>query len=139
MVWIKAFVAGFLATMVFHQGLLGLMHLGGMVPMAPFNLEPVPPLEVPSVLSLAFFGGLWGLPAWALMAGRGRTGYWLVAVVFGAIFPTAVAMLVVFPLKDMAVTLTHWIGGFMLNGAWGLGVGAFMVLMGARRHSQVER
>lgn len=132
MVWIKAFVAGFLATLVFHQGLLGLMHMAGMVPMAPYNLESVPPLGVPAFLSLAFFGGLWGLPAWALIARRGTLAYWVLAIVFGALLPTAVAMLVVFPLKGMEVTATHWVGGFMLNGAWGLGVGLFMQLMGAR-------
>ena len=135
MVWIKAFAAGFLATLVFHQGVLGLMYVSGMVPVTPFSLEPVPPLGVPSILSLAFFGGLWGLPAWALMAHRSSLGYWAVAVVFGAIFPTAVAMLVVFPLKDLTVTPSHWVIGFVLNGAWGLGVGVFMLLMGAWRSS----
>jgi len=132
MVWLKAFVAGFLATLIFHQGLLGLMHLGGAVPMAPYNLESVPPLGVPAVLSLAFFGGLWGLPAWAVIARRGPLGYWGLAILFGAIAPTAVAMLVVFPLKGLPVSMTSWVGGFLLNGAWGLGVALFMWLMGGR-------
>lgn len=138
MVWLKAFIAGFLATLVFHQGLLGLMHMAGMVPMAPFNLESVPPLGVPAVLSLAFFGGLWGLPAWALIARRGVAGYWALAIIFGAIAPTAVAMLVVFPLKGMSVSMTTWVGGFLLNGAWGLGVALFMILMGGRGKSLDE-
>lgn len=132
MVWLKAFVAGFLATLVFHQGLLGLMHMAGMVPMAPYNLESVPPLGVPAVLSLAFFGGLWGLPAWALIGRFGALGYWGLAILFGALAPTAVAMLVVFPLKDLPVSMTTWVGGFLLNGAWGVGVGLFMQLMGGR-------
>jgi len=132
MVWLKAFVAGFLATLIFHQGLLGLMHLGGAVPMAPYNLESVPPLGVPAVLSLAFFGGLWGLPAWAVIARRGPLGNWGLAILFGAIAPTAVAMLVVFPLKGLPVSMTTWVGGFLLNGAWGLGVALFMWLMGGR-------
>ena len=29
MVWFKAFIAGFLATLVFHQGLFMLFYLGG--------------------------------------------------------------------------------------------------------------
>lgn len=138
MVWIKAFVAGFLATLIFHQGLLGLMHMAGMVPVTPYNLDAVPPLGVPAVVSLAFFGGLWGLPAWALIGGRGPLGYWALAIIFGAIAPTAVAMLVVFPLKGMDVSMTTWIGGFLLNGAWGLGVALFMRLMGGRAQSLDE-
>lgn len=135
MVWFKAFIAGFLATLVFHQGLFGLMHMAEMVPSPPFNLEPVPPLGVPAVLSLAFFGGLWGLPAWALIARRGPVGYWGLAILFGALAPTAVAMLVVFPLKELPVSMTSWVGGFLLNGAWGLGVALFMTLMGGRGKS----
>jgi hypothetical protein len=79
MVWIKAFVAGFLATLIFHQGLFAVFYLAGAAPAAPFNLTPVPPLGVPSVISLAFFGGLWGVAIWAI-AGRLKGAlYWLPA------------------------------------------------------------
>ncbi|MBW0146283.1 hypothetical protein [Marinobacter arenosus] len=132
MVWIKAFIAGFLATLVFHQGLFMLFYLGGVVPMAPFNLTPVPPLGVPSVLSLAFFGGLWGLVLWLILGRLAGIKYWLGHVLVGAIGPTAVAMLVVFPLKGLDVSAQTWIGGLILNGFWGLGVATFMRLMGAR-------
>jgi hypothetical protein len=49
-----------------------------------------------------------------------------VAVLFGAIAPTVVAMLLVFPMKGLPVSATTWVGGFMLNAAWGLGVAVFM-------------
>lgn len=130
MQWASAFIAGFLATLVFHQGLLGLLYLGDVVPFAPFNMAPVPPFGFPSVLSTAFFGGLWGLPLWWLIRERSGIGYWLPAIVVGAIGPTLVAMLVVFPLKDIAVTAQAWVGGLILNGAWGLGVAVFMRLFG---------
>lgn len=130
MQWVKAFIAGFLATLVFHQGLLGLLYLGGVVPFAPFNMTPVPPFGIPSILSTAFFGGLWGLPVWWLIRGRVGVGYWALAILAGAIAPTVVAMLVVFPLKDIAVTGQSWVGGLILNGAWGLGVAVFMRLFG---------
>lgn len=133
MSWIKAFISGFLATLVFHQGLLGLFYLAGIVPVAPFNLAPVPPLGVPAVLSLAFFGGLWGMVLWALLGRLGTLAFWCLMVVLGAIGPTAVAMLVVFPLKGMAVSAQTWIGGLILNGFWGLGVAVFLTLLGARR------
>ncbi len=50
--------------------------------------------------------------------------------------PTLVALLVVLPLKGMAVG-GGWkpdivVGALLLNGAWGIGVAALMRLFGAR-------
>ena len=132
MVWVKAFISGLLATLIFHQGLFGIFYLAGVVPSAPFNMSSVPPLGVPSVLSLAFFGGLWGMLLWLLLGRLNGLFFWLSNVIVGAIGPTAVAMLVVFPMKGMEVTAQTWTGGLLLNGFWGLGVALFMVLMGAK-------
>lgn len=132
MIWLKAFVSGFLATLIFHQGLFTVFYFGGMVPSAPFNMNPVPPLGVPAVFSLAFFGGLWGLVLWAILRRFNGFKFWLGNVIVGAIGPTAVAMLVVFPLKGLAVSAQTWVGGLILNGFWGLGVAIFLVLMGAK-------
>nr|WP_297402305.1 hypothetical protein [uncultured Marinobacter sp.] len=136
MIWLKAFASGFLATLLFHQGLLGLFYLGSVVPMAPFSLTPVAPLGVPAVVSLAFFGGLWGMVLWLLLGRRSGVMFWLGHVVVGAIGPTAGAMLVVFPLKALDVSAQTWVGGLILNGFWGLGVAVFMALMGARSLSR---
>jgi len=132
MIWLKAFISGLLATLIFHQGLFGVFYLAEMVPSAPFNMSPVPPLGVPSVLSLAFFGGLWGMLLWLLLGRLNGLAFWLTNVIVGAIGPTAVAMLVVFPMKGIEVTAQTWTGGLVLNGFWGLGVALFMVLMGAK-------
>lgn len=131
MVWLKAFASGFLATLVFHQGLFALFWLAGAVPAAPFNLSPVPPLGVPQVVSLAFFGGLWGMVLWLLLGRLAGVTFWLGHVIVGAIGPTVVAMLVVFPMKGLDVSAQTWVGGLILNGFWGLGVAVFMRLMGA--------
>lgn len=139
MSWIKAFISGFLATLVFHQGLFALFYLAGMVPSAPFNLAPVPPFGVPAVVSLAFFGGLWGMVLWALVGRMAAPAFWSLMVLLGAIGPTAVAMLVVFPLKGLEVSAQSWIGGLILNGFWGLGVAAFLTLLGARRPVSARR
>lgn len=122
MVWVKAFLAGFLATLVFHQGLIALFWLTGVIPAAPWDMTAAPPLGVPKVLSLAFWGGVWGLPVWWLVRRWLGARQWLVALVTGAIGPTAVAMLVVFPLKGLDVNTTILIGGLIVNGAWGIGV-----------------
>ncbi len=121
---VLGFIAGAVGVLVFHQGVLLVMHALGMVPFAPYSLEPTPPLNVPSVLSLAFWGGLWGI-ALAAMIERVRwaDSLW-VAVVFGGVLPSLVAALVVTPIKggDMA----RWVQpqmillAFVINGAWGL-------------------
>lgn len=136
MVWLKAFISGFLATLIFHQGLFSLFYLGGIVSSAPFNLTPVPPLGIPQVVSLAFFGGLWGMALWPVLKRLGRKAFIAAAVVLGAVAPTAVAMLVVFPLKGIEVSAQTWVGGLLLNGFWGLGVAVFLLLTGARKLSR---
>ena len=132
MQWLKAWGAGFIATLVFHQGVFALFWLAGMVPAAPFDMTAVAPLGVPKVLSLAFWGGVWGLPVWALIRSARGPAYWLRALVIGAIGPTAVAMLVVFPLKGIEVNATKVVGGLILNGAWGIGVALCMRVMAGR-------
>lgn len=126
MAWIKAFLAGFLATLVFHQGVIALFWWAGAIPAAPWDMSAVPPLGVPKVISLAFWGGVWGLPVWWLIRQWHGVRYWLTALIAGAVGPTAVAMLVVFPLKGLDVNATTVIGGLIVNGAWGVGVACCM-------------
>jgi hypothetical protein len=129
MPYVRAFVAGFLSTLVFHQGLFGILHLLGVLP-APYSLAATAPLGVPAVISLAFWGGVWGIPIWYLMRHATNAAYWIRAVAFGAIGPTLVALCVVWPLKDRPFAagwdLKIWVLGLILNGAWGLGLGLFM-------------
>ncbi len=126
---LRGFVAGFVATLVFHQGLLGAYYLAGLIPRAPWGLAPVPPFGVPQVISLAFWGGLWGV-ALALLARHlpASPARWLFALVFGAIFPSLVAWYVVAPLKTGSAgfnAATAWVG-LTLNGLWGLGTELFL-------------
>ncbi len=127
-----AFLAGFIATLLFHQGLLQLLHMAGKVPMAAWNMDPAPPLGVPKVISLAFWGGLWGIALWALIGKRTGARYWLLALALGAVLPSLVAWFVVFPIKGIALNGTLIGGALLLNGAWGLGVALCMRLFGQR-------
>lgn len=133
----KAFVAGFVSTLVFHQGLFALFWLAGAVPHPPYSLAPTWPLGVPAVLSLAFWGGVWGLPAWWFIRDAVMRTYWLRAVAFGAVAPSAVALCLVFPLKGMAFAAggnpAVIIGALLLNGAWGFGVALLMDWAAERR------
>lgn len=123
---LRAFVAGFLATLLFHQGLFSVFHSIGLVPMPAFNMTPSQPFGVPSVISLALWGGLWAVPIALWLRRKQATHYWLHALVMGAVGPTAVAMLIVFPLKGLPVELKTVIGGLWLNGLWGIGVALFL-------------
>lgn len=128
-VLILAFVAGFLATLIFHQGTLGLLHLAAPKLPVPWDMSPTPPLGVPKVVSLAFWGGLWGIALWALIRSRRGAAFWGLAIVLGALLPSLVAWFVVFPIKGIALTSALIVGALLLNGAWGLGVALYMRLM----------
>jgi hypothetical protein len=55
------FPGGVVGTLLFHQVFLLVLHRLGLVPFAPYSMRPVPPLDVPQFVSLAFWGGIWGL------------------------------------------------------------------------------
>jgi hypothetical protein len=128
------FIAGFIATLVFHQIGLLLLHFAGMTPGMPYNMHRVAPFGVPQFISLAFWGGVWGIvfvlvePYLAHSPG----GYWVGAIVFGAIFPTLVAWFVVRPLKGLPVGEIFRVPGVfvgpIVNGLWGLGTALFLCL-----------
>ena len=125
------FIAGFLATLIFHQLALMLLWVIGIAPSAPFPMAATPPFGVPAIFSLAFWGGIWGM-LFALIHSRFRDGggYWVTAFLFGALLPSLVALLVVLPLKGRPIG-----GGwqppllltvFLINGAWGIGTGLIL-------------
>jgi hypothetical protein len=118
---VKAFVAGLLATLIFHQGAVAIFHAAGVLPTRAWNMAPTDPFGIPQVISLAFWGGVWGIILWLLVRPVRGIRRWSVALAIGAIAPTGVALLIVFPLKGMAVTLAVVAFGLVLNGVWGLG------------------
>ena len=135
--WIfRSFVAGFITTLMFHQGLFHLLYLAGKIPRPAWDMTSVPPLHVPAVVSLAFWGGVWGVALWWMIRKQKNVRQWLLAIVLGALLPSIVALLIVFPLKGLAFAANWdpkiWIGAFLLNGAWGLGVLLIMKAFGKK-------
>lgn len=136
------FLAGFLATLIFHQGVVAILRDAGIAPMPAFQMTPTAPFGVPMVFSLAFWGGVWGV-LFSLMEFRfpRGLGYWLMAFLFGALLPTAVALFVVLPLKGHALNgMPHWpllVTALTANGTWG--VGSALILRGAQRAASRRR
>lgn len=131
------FVAGFFATLIFHQLTLSLLWTAGVAPFGPFSMAASRPFGVPAVFSLSFWGGVWGI-IFALVDNKftGRYGYWVTAFLFGAILPSLVALIVVLPLKGKpmgggwhpSLVLT----ALLINGAWGIGTGLILKALNRR-------
>lgn len=102
--WLAGFLAGFLTTLLFHQLTLAILWGIGLAPLGPFSFAATPPFGVPAVLSLAFWGGVWGI-VFALLEPRlpPRPLYWPAVFLFGALLPSLVALLMVFPLNREAL------------------------------------
>jgi hypothetical protein len=125
------FVAGFLATLIFHQLALALLWSAGLAPFGPFPMAATQPFGIPALFSLAFWGGVWGI-IFGLSEHKFPRGsrYWLTAFLFGAILPSLVALFVVLPLKGRPVA-GGWnpallLTAFLINGVWGIGTGIFL-------------
>jgi hypothetical protein len=134
------FIAGFFSTLIFHQVALLLLWWGGVAPFAPFSMTATHPFGVPAVISLAFWGGLWGI-VFELVDDRfpGSGGYWVMAFLFGAVFPSLIALFVVIPLKGGPIG-GGWhapllLTAFLINGAWGIGTGLILKALLAWSHT----
>ena len=123
-----AFAAGFLAVLTFYEALFLLLYVGGVIPVPPFSMKPMPPFGVPEVLSQSFWGGVWGI-VFLLIVPRffSGTGYWLASAVIGGIALTLVYMFVVVLLKTGALP-PSMVGlfaiGFLFNARLGHRLGA---------------
>jgi hypothetical protein len=135
-----SFLAAFLATLVIHQPVLWLLHQMHVTSALPYATQPVPPFGVPKVISLAFWGGVWGIVMIAAIARARGAGYWLAAAVFGAVLPTLVGRFVIGPLRGQSAghagpaMMTALLVGFTVNAAWGVGTALFYrMFAGGRR------
>jgi hypothetical protein len=127
------FVAGFVATLIFHLVALWLLHYFHYIDRAPWSMKPVPPWGVPAVISLAFWGGVWGAIMIAILA-KSRS-LLLASTLFGAILPTLAAAFIVAPLKHQPVPHSGklLVVGLIVNAAWGLGTALIYRMLSGRR------
>jgi hypothetical protein len=134
-----AFVAGFIAVLLFHQPALALLHTLGLTALTPYPMGHTDPFGIPRVLSLAIWGGVWAIPL-ALLLGhlRSRAAYWSTALLFGALGPSIVNWLVVLPMKGAPMGGGWHPSGIptalIVNAAWGLGTAAILYWVSDRAH-----
>lgn len=129
------FLAGFIAVMVFHQGVWAMFAAAGKTPGPAWSMTPQGPFNIPSVINAALWGGLWGIAmVWLVLpAMQPVLGYWTTNVVLGGLLTSLVALLVVFPLKGRPFAAgwkpAIWIFALLVNGAWGFGLGLLLPLV----------
>jgi hypothetical protein len=143
---VVGFIAGFIAVLLFHQPALAFLGHIGFTEVGTYSFKATAPFGVPQVISLAFWGGLWGV-LFAAVERRFPRGnlYWLYAFAFGAVFPTLIAWFIVAPLKGLPLAggweAHRMITGLFINGAWGIGT-ALLLAIGYRlgiRHWRSEQ
>lgn len=99
----------------------------GMIPFAPYSLAPQPPLGVPGILSLAFWGGVWGVVIAAIAMRKPGWSPILIGLVVGAVGCVVVGFTIVAGLRGQALfgawEAGRWMRSMVINGAWGAGAG----------------
>lgn len=133
---IKSFIAGFVATLTFHQGTIWLLHTFAGVPFVPWNMK-INAYGVPSVLALSFWAGIWAIPLCGLIAARPRLPALLTGLVLGAIVPSVWSWTVLAAMKGNAM----FAGGnlkviaivLLVNGVWGFTTVLLFNLMYTRK------
>jgi hypothetical protein len=123
---VLGFVAGALSVLTFQQGMIGMLHATHVIDWGAYPMSGVPPLGVPRVLDLAFWGGAWGV-LFALVAPRLPGSDWLKGIGLG-IAANLVAWFVIPPLRGQPVvhSSTAIELGLIINCFWGFGVGLIL-------------
>jgi hypothetical protein len=126
------FAAAALSVLTFHQGMWAVLYVLGMMPRAPYPMTPVPPLGVPLVASLCFWGGLYGLVFGLALPRLPRAPMWLLGLGLG-LLAALVGWFVVAPLKGQPVASgfdpARMLVSILINGFWGVGVGVILPLL----------
>jgi hypothetical protein len=128
------FVAAVISVLIFHQGMWATLHylnLPGLGMPPPFPMDSVPPFGVPRIVSLCFWGGVWGALFGAVWHGR-RASNWWAGIILG-ICAALFGLFVVSAIKGLPIAggwaLNSWIRSLLINGTWGLGVGLLLAVL----------
>lgn len=97
--YIKAFVAGVVAMLVANQAVLWGFDRLDVMQTIYWNTHDFMDTRVPVLAVLALWGAVWGLIIWSLIKSAQAAGYYVAAILFGAILLTGVS-----------VALASWFG-----------------------------
>jgi hypothetical protein len=126
------FAAGALAVLTFHQATWAVLHALGMMPRAPFPMNPVAPFGVPQIVSLCFWGGLYGLVFGLALPRLPRAPTWLLGLGLG-LLAALVGWFVVAPLRGQPLgngfVPARMLVSVLINGGWGVGVGLLLAIL----------
>lgn len=128
------FVAGAVSVLIFHQFGFWLATELGFARARIYNMQPVPPWGVPTIVSAAFWGGLWGIVA-AFLVPRlpGVLGGVLGWILFAAIIVAIVNWTVVLPIKSGRFNMPGMPILVVLPLVYGLwGFGMWLIARGTR-------
>jgi len=113
------FLAAAVAVLTFHAAAWELMHLFGRMP-APYPMRSTPPLGVPVIASLTFWGALYGIPfGIALPYLRRPLTLWGFGL---GLLACLVGWIVVAPIKGGPPVGGSIAVPIFVNGVWGIGV-----------------
>jgi len=130
------FVAAVISVLIFHQGMWTILHylaLPGIGMPAPFPIDGVAPFGVPRIISLCFWGGLWGALFGAVWRGP-RSSTWWAGIILG-VAAALTGLFIVPAIKGLPIgglVLNNWIRSLLINGSWGLGVGLLLTAVPAQ-------
>ncbi len=132
------FIAGALAVVVFHQGMILLLYLMKQTPNFPWNLKgSVGPLGVPVLVNQMFWGGLWGVLFAAIVHMIPIAHNVLRGAVYGLLGPFLLGGGFLVPLIKGGPMFWNWTGqrwivGGLIGTAFGAGVALILRALGRR-------
>jgi len=128
------FVAAAISVLIFHQGMVAVLHslnVPGMPVAAPYPMQPTKPFGVPQIASLVFWGGLYGV-VFGLLAPGMKGAMWVNGIILGVV-AAIVGFFVVAPIKGSPIgggfDVMVWGRSLLINGCFGLGVGILYPLL----------
>ncbi len=130
------FVAGVLAVAVFHQLAVFAFGYVGLGTGEVYSFRPTPPFGVPRVMSLMFWGGVWGV-VFAVVFDRlpERWPLLVVGFLFSLCGPVLFGWTVVAALRGQRLfggfSPIRMLGSVLVNGSFGIGLA--LIFTGLRR------
>ena len=137
---VLGFVAAVISVLVFHQGMWELLHLIGLMPPW-YPTRGVPPFEVPLIIDLCFWGGVWGAVFGLVLPSLPRSyPMWVRGLGLG-IAAALVGLFVVPLIKGLPVAggwaAMAFVRSFLINGCWGIGVGLILPMLTKQAQSKL--